>query len=459
MFDSFVGYAPTVQIKSLEQQKYEDVWSHPEYRAVAPGEDSVVTFLAQASPKKGDQVIDFGCGTGRGAQAIKDAGLDVTGVDFAANCLDPQVQVKFVQADLTQKIPVSAKFGYCTDVMEHLPPESVDSVIKNILDSATLVFFQISCVDDVMGYLVGAPLHLTVKPHSWWKEQFEQNGAKVLWSEDLKESCQFYVQSPSWKSAEDVNANATVNITDEQIKTNIKANVEAGWNLISPYEAQDVEVLLLGGGPSLNDFEDEIRQKRNEGAKLITTNGAYHWCLERGITPSAQVVVDGREFNKRFLEPVLPECKYLVASQCDPKAIEHLPKERTFLWHSVADEESLKYIAEIQKTPVWPTPGGSTVMLRALMLLQVLGFFKIHVYGMDSCIGETHHAYEQKENDSDKEITVKVRTKTKEFVCAPWMALQAREFRQMAQNLDDNVELAVYGDGLIATLIRESAES
>ncbi len=92
------------------------------------------------------------------------------------------------------------------------------------------------------------------------------------------------------------------------------------------------------------------------------------------------------------------------------------------------------------------------------MLLQALGFYKIHVYGMDSCIRETHHAYPQEENNSDQEITVKVHTKTKEFVCSPWMAIQAKEFRTMAELMDDSVELAVYGDGLIATMIRESAE-
>ena len=96
-------------------------------------------------------------------------------------------------------------------------------------------------------------------------------------------------------------------------------------------------------------------------------------------------------------------------------------------------------------------------MLRSLMLLQALGFYKIHIYGMDSCIRESHHAYEQKENDDDL-VTVKVRTKEREFICAPWMAIQAREFRQMADLMDESVELAVYGDGLIATMIRETAE-
>ena len=39
----------------------------PEYRKDSPGEKIYHEFLAQAKPKAGSSVIDFGCGTGRGA--------------------------------------------------------------------------------------------------------------------------------------------------------------------------------------------------------------------------------------------------------------------------------------------------------------------------------------------------------------------------------------------------------
>lgn len=458
MFETFTGYAPTVQVKSLEQEKYEKAWSLNEYRLVAPGEDTAITFLAQSKAQKGHTVIDFGCGTGRGAQVLKDAGLDVTAIDFAGNCLDPNVDVKFVQADLTKPIPISATYGYCTDVMEHLPTEDVDAVLRNILSSAAKVFFQISTVDDVMGAKVGAPLHLTVKPYSWWKSKFEALNAKILWSEEVDIAVQFYVQSPVLEPIDEIESKTAINVDEQTLKENIKTNLSKGFRVITPYEGQDIEVMLIGGGPSLNDFEDEIRAKRARGVPLITTNGAYNWAVQRELKPSAQIVVDGRAFNKRFLSPLTEGCKYLISSQCDPTLLDDLPSDRTFLWHAVSDQETIAWIRELQGEAVWPIPGGSTVMLRAIMLLQTLGFFKVHIYGMDSCIRESHHAYEQSENDSDKEITVKVKTKEREFVCAPWMALQAKEFRQMADQLSDDVELAVYGDGLIATMIRETAE-
>jgi hypothetical protein len=47
----------------------------------------------------------------------------------------------------------------------------VDKVLDNCLAACKHVFFQISTVDDVMGGMIGHPLHLTVKPYEWWLKE------------------------------------------------------------------------------------------------------------------------------------------------------------------------------------------------------------------------------------------------------------------------------------------------
>ena len=86
----------------------------------------------------------------------------------------------------------------------------------------------------------------------------------------------------------------------------------------------------------------------------------------------------------------------------------------------------------------YPVPGGSTETTRALCLLRMLGFHKIHSYGFDSCLlpDREHHAYDQKENDKDLQKTIEIKvgggTKyEKTFLCAPWHAYQAKDFQQM----------------------------
>ena len=142
------GEAPVVTIENvrpLEKDLYKKVWDMPEYRKDSPGEKISHEFLAQAKPKAGSSVIDFGCGTGRGGLNLAFFGnMDVTLVDFAPNCLDADIvpmletqkhTLRFVEADLSQPLPVKAAYGYCTDVMEHIRTHLVDIVISNCIFS------------------------------------------------------------------------------------------------------------------------------------------------------------------------------------------------------------------------------------------------------------------------------------------------------------------------------------
>jgi hypothetical protein len=463
------GFAPVVKVRTIEQAKYEQMWNHAAYRGVAPGEGAAPLFLSQAQPKAGSSIIDFGTGTGRGALMLAlFGGLRVEMLDFAENCLDPEVRealqtqahaLRFTSHDLNKPCPYTASYGYCTDVMEHLPPAEVDVVLKNILLASQHVFFQISCQEDSLGVLIGQPLHLSVHPYSWWLKKLQDLDCVVHWSRDEGTHCLFYVTA--WQSGESfVNAGA-LNTTEDEILNNVRANIavdaagpDLAWNQVAPHLTNDTEVMILGGGPSLSGFEEAIKAHRSEGVKLITTNGTYNWCLDRGLTPSAQIMVDAREFNKRFVSPVVPECKYLMASQVHPEVMKGLPHDRTLLWHTTMENarEELNARYEIYHA----IPGGSSVMLRAIPLLRMLGFRKFHLYGFDSCLSDdAHHAYKQPENDGAMVIDVTCGGRV--FKCHPWMVSQAQEFMDLIKFLGDEIEIEVYGDGLIAHILNTGA--
>jgi hypothetical protein len=230
--------------------------------------------------------------------------------------------------------------------------------------------------------------------------------------------------------------------------------------------------MLLAGGPSLNDFEDEIIQNRKDGMKLVTVNGAYNWALERGLKPSMQVVADSREFNKRFAKQneLTEETKYLINSSADPSVLQDLPEDRTYLMHATLDEESFKTIVEsfgAEYEEVFPIPGGSTVTLRTLAALRMLGFFKIHVYGFDSCYPdedktEQHHAYEQPENDKDirraQHITIAPGSDyERTFLMAPWHSYQLLDFMRVSQYLLGDAMVNIKGDGAVAHVVNTAA--
>lgn len=166
--------------KVAEVDKYTEMWNHPSYRAFAPGEHYVGTFLDLVAERRGT-LIDFGCGTGRGGLKLSKEGFYVTLVDFTENSRDEAARaLPFKQADVTLPMHLRASFGYCTDVMEHLPTDMVGSAIHNIMECVGKCFFAISTVHDNMGAKHGHALHLTVRPASWWESKFKQLKCKVL---------------------------------------------------------------------------------------------------------------------------------------------------------------------------------------------------------------------------------------------------------------------------------------
>jgi SAM-dependent methyltransferase len=190
-----------------EQEKYLQVWEEPAYRNHSPGEEHAAEFVQMAEVRPYHKVLDLGCGTGRGGLKINLlTGCDVTLLDFAENCLDADIVQKyqasgsggmrFWEADLTQPISASGDYGFCCDVLEHIPPADVDKVIRNCLAAAPTVYFNISTVPDEMGQLITQRLHLSVHPFEWWKETFKRLGYAVRFAEERVGAAVFLVSVP-----------------------------------------------------------------------------------------------------------------------------------------------------------------------------------------------------------------------------------------------------------------------
>jgi 3-isopropylmalate dehydratase small subunit len=467
--DSVIGFAPVVKVSAErppEKEIYKKMWSFDQFRITAPGESCAADFLKQAKPKPGASVIDFGCGTGRGGLMLAVMGqMNVTLLDFADNCLDKDIipmletqkhTMRFVEADLNEELTVSAEYGFCTDVMEHVRPHRVDSVLNHILRAAQHVYFQIATADDNLGEpLIGHPLHLTVQPYDWWLQKFKERDCVIHYSKSHSNYCTFYVSA--WLKGSDIVEVGELNMEQDEIRENVKFNLAQGWSQVTPHETNEVELMIVGGGPSVIGQVDEIRRLRAEGVKLITINGAYKWCIEQGLTPSALVMVDARPFNAKFSKPVIDDCKYFIASQCDPAVFDGLPKDRTLIWHTTAEMVRDLLQEQYKDEPWYGIPGGSTVLLRAIPMFRMLGFKRFHLFGCDSCLSDNdaHHAYEQKENDGQPAIRVNVGGKF--YFAHLWMISQAQEFIDLIKFMGNEIELEIHGEGLLAGILEAGA--
>ena len=192
------GYLQTLWRNPFtEQEKYEAAWRHPAYGFFSPGQRVAQTFVEVCKPTRRTRIADFGCGSGKGAKAIYALTYcQLILVDFVEHSRDKDARhFEFVQANLSGNgLPLYAHLGFCADVMEHIPPDLVDRTLCNILEACDSCFFQISTVPDDMGEIIGEVLHLTVQPHSWWREKFVSLGYAVAWEKEEEQTALFWIK-------------------------------------------------------------------------------------------------------------------------------------------------------------------------------------------------------------------------------------------------------------------------
>lgn len=165
-----------------EADKYAAMWGRDEYRSMSPALSYVAGIVDELSIETGERLIDFGCGSGRATKELIDRGVHAVGFDIAPNALE--TDAPFIQGclwDLPESLrALNAEWGMCCDVMEHIPTDKVNAVLDGIAGSVSKgAFFAIDNHDDTMGVLIGAPLHLTVRPYDWWAAKLKQRFAAV----------------------------------------------------------------------------------------------------------------------------------------------------------------------------------------------------------------------------------------------------------------------------------------
>lgn len=160
-----------------ERDKYAEIWSRPEYReAHSPGVENVDRFMRVIEPSQGSSIIDIGCGSGKAGLEFERRGLKAWYADITDAGLDESVdRTRFLQGPLWAPWPTIPRwnnqfdFGFCCDVLEHIPPEYSMLVCDRILENCDVAWLQICNQPDEFGpKLLGEPLHLTVQPYAWW---------------------------------------------------------------------------------------------------------------------------------------------------------------------------------------------------------------------------------------------------------------------------------------------------
>lgn len=233
----------------------------------------------------------------------------------------------------------------------------------------------------------------------------------------------------------------------EVIKQNIRSALDSGLDVLTePTPAHDRHAVIVGGGPSIKDFAAELRMRSDTGQDIVALNNSWRWLEKNGITVNKHVMLDAREENAEFIPHGL-QMQRLYASQCHPKVIESAPE---LLWHALIPD----IVDDFNDKNMFWVGSGTTVGIRSILLLYVLGYRHFHIYGYDSSyLEEEGHAYPQVLNNGEKVIDVQASGRA--FKAAPWMVTQTNEFLELMEFLTErSCEITIHGDGLLQHAVK-----
>ena len=95
----------------------------------------------------------------------------------------------------------------------------------------------------------------------------------------------------------------SVNTSRSHLLRNIKNNIRKQLpQLNGPYGENFERVAVVGGGWSLNDTFDELRDLYFEGVQIVSMNGSGRWLMERNMKPAMHVMLDARPENVEFVK-------------------------------------------------------------------------------------------------------------------------------------------------------------
>ena len=156
-----------------EKSKYDYIYTHPNlYKTYGKSTHGrrAIPFLSKWDA---DSLVDIGCGHNLFKKEFIDSTSckSVVGVDFSCESAD-------VISD-AQELPfVDKQFDVLTsfDMLEHLLPETVDTVLSEMARISRRFCLSISYVKSITK-VKGQPLHPTVRTKGWWKSRLMRAGA------------------------------------------------------------------------------------------------------------------------------------------------------------------------------------------------------------------------------------------------------------------------------------------
>lgn len=236
------------------------------------------------------------------------------------------------------------------------------------------------------------------------------------------------------------------------VVSNIAANCRRGLQEFFPVPvAHDGTFVLVGSGPSLAGFADEIRAEQAKGRPICAIKGAHDWLCDQGITPDVYFTIDPRD-RRNGIQRKNAHTLYVISSRCDAVMLDHLKDCWVMLVHCISSEEENQWFKDSGK---YLLGGMSTSGLRALNFAYELGYRKVIMFGMDSCNAPDGITKRVDGSLTGQTVDVHVQAGGRKFICNVAMAKQAEDFQNLFRhNVLPGLHIESRGDGLLTEMLR-----
>lgn len=433
-------------------------------------------------------ILDYGCGKGRQYERPITVGKETYpnleaywGVEVTK--YDPAYQP-------FSSLPVGQFDGaICTDVLEHSATTwDAEGAVYTLFDKAwKFVFASISCRDAIKTLPDGRNAHTCIEPPEFWRGVFAgtartwektQQNWKIVCNDGDKE----YVYANDGLEQTLTNAKQALQVKTkncvphEQIVEQVQFNQSLGLNWVQECKPHSHQAVLVSAGPSWKTHIPKIRARYEAGEHVYCVKHSHDGLIEAGIVPHGCFLLDPRDHVKDFVENPHPEVRYICASMCHPTTIRQLMEHdaRIWLYHALVGAGEAKVA-----TQGMLVPGGSCSATRGMVVLRLMGYRKMALYGYDSCFYDVD--MDQKADEAGKlaEMTVKaftqngfsweawdnvvqsvqgareeakkyikVETGGKEFVSTAELVAASQDFETLSKQMPD-VTFEVHGEGMV----------
>ena len=213
----------------------------------------------------------------------------------------------------------------------------------------------------------------------------------------------------------------------EEILKNKEECKKRGYPRIVEREKQDGRLAVVGGGPSVLSYLDQIRECK----EVWGINGACKMLREHGIE-STMLAMDPDPIVVKWCDGVK---KAILCDRVCPEAFDAL---------NGADIRVFELINDVPGGVI----AGSSSASAAFSLGIRLGWAYIDFFGVDSSFEDQSHVYQ----DEGRKELLWVEVDGREYKTAPDFYLQAMEMSHIIRSLPKHYR--AFGDGLLQAMVR-----